>query len=484
MVTAVAKALALATLLGACTDNGVLVTPVIDQPVNDSASAFPLDSITLAAAHKGAAFDITSATFSKGQTISLGGIPFGDDLVFHMSGQVGVSDVAYGETCAFSVTQAGAPITPHLYFARTVHFGQMAFTPLLRTGGASVTYHDGSAILVGGVDPGNANSAVTDVERFDPMTGDYRALATISSRIGSVVGLLGIGTSTLVTVIGGVDPMTGNGATFVETIESENPADRRVERIDDSQMARVGLTATTLTDGSMIVIGGRTPNGSAAADVDEVTLMNGAPLIRPAHDMLTHPRYDHTATRLGDDVGAPVLVVGGTDGTAPIAEAELFKPIISKFSTFHPTMNIPRSRHQAVRMTDGSVLILGGIDASNQPVSQIEIFTLDGGFVAPAGVTLPTNAGLVDMAVTTLPDGRVLITGGRATLGGPPVATAFIAQLNTDTNSIDVLATDSLTVPRAGHGATLLCDGTVLISGGTDQPAPAERYNPPSAARR
>lgn len=476
------KAAALAIALAGCTDNTVVVTPIVDVPANDSASAFPLDSITLAAAHKGAAFDIVAGTFTKGQTVTLGGIPFGDDLVMHMTGQVGTSEVAYGETCPFSITQDGAPVQPHLYFARTVHFGQLDFMPLLRDGGTNVTYHDGSSIMLGGVDPNDPTRAVTDVERFDPMAGAYRPLTTISSRIGSVVGLLGIGTETLVTIIGGVDPTTGGGATFVETVEAENPADRRVERIDDSQMARVGLTATTLTDGSMIVIGGRTPSGSAAPDVDEVTLMNGAPLVRPAHDMLAHPRYDHTATRLGDDVGAPVLVVGGTDGSAAIPEAEVFKPIISKFSTFHPTMNVPRSRHQAIRMTDGSVLIFGGIDTNGAPTDQIEIFTLDGGFAL--GGTLPGNAGLLDMTVTKLPDGRVLITGGRRTVGGPALDTAFIAQLNTDTNSIDVLATDSLTVPRAGHGATLLCDGTVLISGGTAAPAPAERYNPPSGSRR
>ena len=480
------KAAALAIALVGCTDNTVVVTPIVDVPTNDSASAFPLDSISLAAAHKGAAFDIVSATFTKGQTVTLGGIPFGDDLVMHMTGQVGTSEVAYGETCPFTINQDGTPAAPHLYFARTVHFGQLAFTPLLREGGTNVTYHDGSSIMLGGTDPNDPTTAVTDVERFDPMAGDFRPLTEISSRIGSVVGLLGIGTETLVTIIGGVDPTTGGGATFVETVEAENPADRRVERIDDSQMARVGLTATTLTDGSMIVIGGRTPSGSAAPDVDEVTLMNGAPLVRPAHDMLTHPRYDHTATRLGDDVGAPVLVVGGTDGSAAIPEAEVFKPIISKFSTFHPTMNVPRSRHHAIRMTDGSVLIVGGVtkDAMGNEVTvdQIEIFTLDGGF-APGGA-MPANAGLLDMTVTKLPDGRVLITGGRRTVGGPPLDTAFIAQLNTDTNSIDVLATDSLTVPRAGHGATLLCDGTVLLSGGTTAPAAAERYNPPSGSRR
>ena len=105
------------------------------------------------------------------------------------------------------------------------------------------------------------------------------------------------------------------------------------------------------------------------------------------------------------------------------------------------------------------------------------------GFV-DAMTKLPANAGVVDFTATTLPDGRVLITGGRTTPGGPPVATAFILQINTNTAGIDIVATDHLTVPRAGHAATLMCDGTVLISGGTADPQPAERYNPIATSRR
>jgi hypothetical protein len=39
-------------------------------------------------------------------------------------------------------------------------------------------------------------------------------------------------------------------------------------------------------------------------------------------------------------------------------------------------------------------------------------------------------------------------------------------------------------LPRAHHQATLLCDGTVLVVGGTALPTPAERYNPPAVGRR
>ncbi|HSN27022.1 MAG TPA: kelch repeat-containing protein [Kofleriaceae bacterium] len=487
--------------LAACAGDGVSITPVIDQPVNDSASAFPLDSVTLSVAHQGAAVDIVSQTLTKGQAIDLGGVPFADDLVLHMTGQLSSSSVAYGRTCPFALDQNATPPAPHLYFAHTVKFGQQKFTPLLRTGGVAVTYHDGSALFLGGSSPGSATTPVTDVERFDPSLGDYRgSLANISARLGPAVALLGLGTETHVAIVGGIDPMTGVGATFVETIEAENPVDRRVERIDDSSMARVGLTATTLVDGDIIVMGGSGDAGSGSASptdpstsVDEITLMNGTPTVLPSHEALLHGRWNHTATRLGDDLGAEILVAGGigagSGSGAPVgevAEAELYKPLTGTFSALHPTMVFPRSQHHAIRMPDGSVAIIGGVTTVNampQGVKQIEQFTVDGGF-ADSGASLPDNAGKVDFTATQLPDGRVLITGGRMTPGGPPVATAYILQINTNTGGYDLVATDHLTVPRAGHAATLMCDGTVLITGGTADPQPAERYNPIATSRR
>jgi hypothetical protein len=491
------KRAAILCALAACTGDGVVVAPVIDVPVNDNASAFPVDSITLSAAHDGNPLDITSATFTKGEAIDLGGIPFSDDLVLHMIGRVGTSDVAYGRTCAFTVTQNSTVPEPHLYFSRDAKFGDLGFMPLLRLGGGSITYHDGSGILIGGVSPDSPTTPVTDVERFDPSDGTYQPLTSISPRLGSTVALLGLGNEKLVTVIGGVDT-TGAGASFVETIEAENPADRRVGRLDltDDSMARTGLTATTLTNGDILVMGGSgAGSGCGSANdpsvcVEQITLTNTMPAVQVARATLLHGRWNHTATRLGDDVDAPVLVVGGigsgSAGPAPVAEAELYKPHTGQFSTtFNAQMITPRSQHQAVRLPDGSVVIIGGIDAAGLAVRQIEVFTLDGGFsVPPNSDELPPTAGAVDFAATSLPDGSVLITGGRPAPGAPPVDTAVLVQINPNTGGVEVLSTDHLTVARAGHSATVLCDGSVLISGGTQDPAPAELYNPPAAGRR
>jgi hypothetical protein len=480
----------LLVLLAACGDSQAAFEPIIDVPANDTASAFPLDQLTMSVAHAGATNDLVSGTFTHNQTVALAGVPFGDDLVVHLTGFVGTSEVAYGRSCAVSVSADAPPPSPHLYFSRSVKFGTLATDlPHLRTLGRAITYHDGSGLLLGGYDQ-NTGQPSSSVERFDPQTGVLEVLVDdggLDARFGAVAAPVGTGSDAQIALIGGQD-LGGSGAQIVELIEADQPDTRRVQTVPDTNMSRIDLTATALTDGRVIAIGGRPPpSGMQVGDVDEVSVENGTAVVRVVRAQLATPRYGHTATRLGDDVGAAVLIAGGRDlNNAPVAAAELFKPLSESFSpTFKGVMAFPRWHHQAVRMPDGSVLIIGGLDGASppNPLPDLELFTQDAGFVNLA-TKLPPNAGVIDFTATTLPDGRVLLTGGRQVVDGPPLASAFIARLDPIDGSVDIVATDALSVPRAGHQATLLCDGTVLISGGTADQVPAERYNPPPDGRR
>jgi hypothetical protein len=145
-------------------------------------------------------------------------------------------------------------------------------------------------------------------------------------------------------------------------------------------------------------------------------------------------------------------------------------------------MNFPRQKHVATLMPDGSVLFIGGLDGLGQPVRKLELFSIDAGFTVVGD--LPPSAGVVDFTATPLPDGRILIIGGRLAPGLPPLNTASIVRLDPLDGSVDIVATDHLAIARAGHQAVALCDGTVLVSGGTSASFPAERYNPPFTGRR
>jgi len=281
-----------------------------------------------------------------------------------------------------------------------------------------------------------------------------------------------------VLVLGGA--MGGGGATFVELIDAAG-----IDRSETTGLARVDLTATALSDGSVVVIGGSPPGPSQpSAEIDLIADDAGALDIRRLDATLATARAGHTATRLGNDVGAPVLIAGGLDATgAPIAAAELFKPLTGEvLASFKATMNIPRHGHAAALLPNGNVLIIGGVDALDRPVRTLEQFSIDTGFVTVGD--LPTAAGVIELAATTLPDGRILLTGGRSSPESLPVATAYIARLDPRDGQVDVVATDHLQTPRAAHQAMSLCDGTVLISGGTAGQVPAERYNPPPLGRR
>lgn len=489
-----------AILLAACTDNTVIVTPVIDIPANDTAQALQLDTITLSVAHAGAEADVTSATFSRGDVIELPGVPFGDDLVVHMVGRVGSTEVAYGRTCAFSVRPDVPPPSPHLFFSREVKFGQMTQQPLPRLGGTAMMYRDGSGLLVGGYFPNEANEPqpLLQIERFDPNTAEYDTLHDVERRFDAAVAIVGTGPDSRMVVVGGRDAATGLGADYVEVIEAERDTDRQYEKFFEPGMQRVGLSATTLSDGRVVVIGGQiadgsAENGKASGAVSEISVFTGTTAVNALDAALVKPRYGHTATRLTDELGAAVIVAGGLDDTGqPVAQAELYKPLAERFSTdFTAQMLVPRWNHQAVRLPDGSVLFIGGltirIDPMDNmpktvPVEELELFSpLDATFL-PVGM-LPPTAGLIGMSATVLPDGRVLIAGGQRQVGGPVLDTAFIARLDPLDGTVDVVATDRLRVARTNHQATLLCDGTVLVSGGPTQVS-FERYNPPALGRR
>jgi hypothetical protein len=468
-------AVAAAFALAACGDAATTVVPVIDLPVDDlDATATPLDQITVTVAHAGNDRDLVSQTFARGERIEVPGIPFGDDLVIHMTGFIGASTVAYGRTCAFAVSPGGTPPTPHLFFSRSVRFASLDIVPESRLGGFGIDYQ-GAGLLIGGH---TANGApIPDVERFDPGTAKLAVLGSVTARDGAVQAVVGTSPPRVI-VLGGA--MGGGGATFVELIDAGG-----IDRSETAGLARVDLTATTLSDGSVVVIGGSPPGPAhPSSEIDLVTEDGGALDIHRLDATLATARAGHTATRLGNDVGAPVLIAGGLDATgAPISAAELFKPLAGEvLASFKAAMNIPRHGHAAALLPNGDVLIIGGLDALDRPVRTLEQFSIDSGFVTVGD--LPMAAGVIELAATTLPDGRILLTGGRPSPDSPPVTAAHIVRLDPRDGQVDVVATDHMQTARAAHQAMSLCDGTVLISGGTSVQVPAERYNPPPLGRR
>jgi len=177
-------------------------------------------------------------------------------------------------------------------------------------------------------------------------------------------------------------------------------------------------------------------------------------------------RRGHTATVLGD---GSVLVVGGetTLGGDRTSATELYEPSARIWATRAPT-KVAHSRHTATRLRDGTVLIGGGNDTDSA-----EIYDPAAGTWAATGAMSAVRA---DHTATLLEDGTVLVAGGRSTGSSAEIYVTATRSWH---------ATGQMVDPRWGHTATLLSDGRVLVVGGSStsgdgfrELASAEVYDP------
>jgi len=161
---------------------------------------------------------------------------------------------------------------------------------------------------------------------------------------------------------------------------------------------------------------------------------------------------------------AKVLMAGGGD-----LIAELYDPTAGTF-TATGSMGAPHLGQTATLLQNGRVLIAGGETA------KAELFNPStGAFTATGSMTVSRSG----HTATLLPDGRVLIAGGVQDFGpgtvpiplSPGVASAELY----DPVSGTFTSTGSMSEGRTGHTATLLVDGTVLVTGADST---AELFSP------
>ncbi len=172
----------------------------------------------------------------------------------------------------------------------------------------------------------------------------------------------------------------------------------------------------------------------------------------------------HTATLLSNGM---VLIAGGIHASSPhspaIASAELYNPATG---TFAPTGSLHTARyfHTATLLNNGMVLIAGGYNTSSGYLASAELYNPATGTFSLAG-SLNTARG--QHTATLLNNGAVLIAGGYGDGSSGYVARAELYNPATGTFSY---TTGSLNTARWLHTATLLNDGMVLMAGA---PAPA-----------
>jgi RHS repeat-associated protein len=172
-----------------------------------------------------------------------------------------------------------------------------------------------------------------------------------------------------------------------------------------------------------------------------------------------------------------VLLVG--QGEDRGISAEVYPPS-THTSMATGNLNTPRLFHTATLLPDGRVLVVGGAqeESGGLVLASSELY-------APATGTWTATDALAQArhhhTATLLPNGKVLVTGGSDSQGSL-LNTAEVYEPATGTWS----PAQSMGVARSSHTATLLKSGQVLVvgGGGTDTPssASAELFTPTTGA--
>lgn len=218
----------------------------------------------------------------------------------------------------------------------------------------------------------------------------------------------------------------------------------------------VSLHASVVTgDGAVLVIGGSRAEGILSSAIDR---FDPATQAVTRIGQMASGRSDHHALRLPD---GRVLVLGGLQSANVRSFTELIDPATgaARHAGDHAQ---PRGRHASSLLADGRVLVTGGLSRDSAEIWD------------PA----TERWRLLDRRMahdrqhhtqTLLADGRVLIVGGASDGAGPNYQSAEV--FNPQTESFAPLAQlRDATIPRRHfHSAHRLADGTVLIVGGSFQ---------------
>ena len=203
---------------------------------------------------------------------------------------------------------------------------------------------------------------------------------------------------------------------------------------------RANMTATTLLDGRVLVVGGSGGLTSAAtAEIYSPTQNSWAPAAAP-----TCQRSGHSATLLAD---GRVLVIGGT--ICP-QTAEIYNPASDAWSAA-TAPSLARPAPAAIRLPDGRVLVTEDTLAETYSPTT-NAWSATTGF---APVVASTSA--------ILPSGLVVSFGSQS-----PTGTASIGSIEVfdpSTNAWSARAALGLSLSTSGYTVNPLPDGTVLVTG-------------------
>ena len=318
--------------------------------------------------------------------------------------------------------------------------------------------NDGTVLIAGGSSLSN-ETTLNSAEIYDPVAGTFTLLPNTlnTARVGHTATLLSNGQ---VLIVGGYDPTTG----IISDAELYDPTAQVFIDLGNTNTPRFHHTATLLQNGQVLISGGETdPTPSGAYNTAEI--FNPATWAFTALSVnMTSVREGHAATLLNN---GQVLVTGGDlPAAGSLNTSEIYDPVANTFTAVSATMTAPRIYHDAVLLNGGTVLLSGGETDSggnSTALNSAEIYNpTSQTFTAVAGNMVSVRE---HQTATLLNDGTVLEDGGTDGTNIFNTAEIYTASKLTGLSSIAI----SPATPSVPLGSQQLLVATGTFSSGSTQ---------------
>ncbi|HXJ19703.1 MAG TPA: kelch repeat-containing protein [Polyangia bacterium] len=228
---------------------------------------------------------------------------------------------------------------------------------------------------------------------------------------------------------------------------------------------RQGHTATLLSTGKVLVVGG-TSNGStalASAELYDRTTGTWA-----ATGSLTGARTLHSATQLNTGsnsaTSGKVLVAGGLNGSTSQNTAQLYSVSAGTWSAATNLGGTARHGHTATLISNGKVLLAGGLNGTTVLNTAVVYDPSSGNGSWTTTQNMPQAVKFHSATLLSIPsngtlNNKVLVVGGNS--GSASVTNVQLFDGTSTWSSLTALSSS-----REGHTATPLTNGSVLLTGG------------------
>jgi len=263
------------------------------------------------------------------------------------------------------------------------------------------------------------------------------------------------GGSERVLVIGGRGGVACYPCIPLNTAELYNPSTNSWAYTGNNMSAaREFHSSVVLGDGKVLVTGGE----AAAPPKPNTEIYDPILNTWSIAASMSATRNAHTSVLLDD---GRAFIVAGQNSSGKLAPTLFYDPSTNTWTT-GPSLNNARTGHAMVKLSDGRVLVAGGTDNSGSPLYSAEIWDSTSNSWTTAS---PMSYRRYGHSMTLLADGRVLVAGGTGSLPGGTIGALSSAEIyDPSTDTWD--STDSMASARRYHSATLLNNGSVLISNG------------------